>query len=96
VVAVVAGALLGQSAYGFAVAAGLVIGSFNPSLIGRALRLPVSFRLTSIGRILAMTALAIGVGALLGGGLKIAFVALGVALAQGVLAAVALREMLRA
>jgi len=94
VAAVVAFALTGQLRGGFALGAGLVIGSVNGVAASRALQSPIGFQATSIFRLALMTVAAIGVALLIG--LQVAWLVLiGVAAAQLVLVAVAARSLLR-
>lgn len=64
--AAAAGLALGSWRGGVAVALGLLVGAANGLLARRALGLDVSFRLTSVGRLMVLSAIGIGLGALLG------------------------------
>ncbi len=64
--AAAAGLALGSWRGGVAVALGLLVGAVNGLLARRALGLDVSFRLTSVGRLMVLSAIGIGLGALLG------------------------------
>ena len=94
VVAVAVGIALGQWRPGLLLGLGLVVGSANGYLARGALRSELDFRLTSGVRLLAMTALAVGVAALIDVHL-IPFAAAGLAISQLVLAASAGIRMLR-
>ena len=80
---------------GLALAAGLVIGSFNGWLAERSLTMDVAFRATSLGRLAVLSVVALGVGALLGLQ-NIPLVLIGVAAAQLVLVAFAVSSALEA
>ena len=88
-------AVAGAPRAGLALAAGLAIGSFSGELALRSLGSEVSFRLTSMGRLAALTAAAVGAGFLLGADVVWLAVA-GVALASLALAGAGLREALAA
>jgi hypothetical protein len=77
---------------GAALAAGLVIGSANGPLANQSLGLG-PFSMLSLGRLGVLTAAGVGVGMLLGVDV-LWLVAVGLALAQVVLAGVAAREIL--
>jgi hypothetical protein len=79
---------------GLLLALGLVVGSSNGYLARGALRSELDFRLTSGVRLLAMTALAVGIAALVDVRL-IPFAAAGLALSQLTLAVAAGISMLR-
>jgi hypothetical protein len=91
---VVAGAL-GQPLSGVALALGLILGAGNGFLAVRLLGVGVAFAATSILRLLILTMLAILSGFVLGWERAI-LVAAGMAVAQLVLSATSLREVLRA
>jgi hypothetical protein len=85
--ALAAGLGFGIWKVGLAVALGLTIGSVNGFLARGALGVDVSFRFTSVGRLLLLSVAAVGVGAVLG--LQYAaLVLVGMAIAQLVLAIV--------
>jgi hypothetical protein len=92
--AVAVGLALGQWAAGLLLGLGLLVGSSNGYLARGALRSELDFRLTSGVRLLAMTALAVGVAALINMRL-IPFAAAGLALSQLTLAVAAGVRMLR-
>jgi hypothetical protein len=79
---------------GFALAAGLVLGSINGHLALRSLRSNASFRIASLGRLGALSALGVGVGFLLGTDVVYLTIA-GLAAAQLILAGVAAVEVTR-
>jgi hypothetical protein len=86
--AVAAGLAFGSWRAGAAVAIGLVVGSAN-GLLGRsALRAEASFRVTSLMRVIALSAVGLGLGALLSIAL-VPLVLVGIGIAQLVLAGVA-------
>jgi hypothetical protein len=86
--------VVGETRAGAAVALGLVLGSINGALAERALGAGVSFRLSSIPRLGVLSAIALGVGFLLGANYAW-LVIVGVAAAQAVLVAVAAKSLLR-
>lgn len=86
--------LAGHPLEGTALAAGLLVGSLNGFLATRSLTAELDFRVTSMGRLLLLSAVAVGLGALIAVS-TIPFVVLGVAFAQLVLAGVAAREVIR-
>ena len=94
VVALVVAAALGQPLSGVALALGLILGGGNGFLAGRLLGIGVAFAATSILRLLILTMLAILSGFVLGWERAI-LVAAGMAVAQLVLSAASLREVLR-
>jgi hypothetical protein len=94
VLAVAVGVAVGQSWPGLLFGLGLLAGSCNGYLARGALRSELDFRLTSGVRLLAMTALAVGMAALIDVRL-IPFAAAGLALSQLTLAVVAGVHMLR-
>ena len=90
----VIGVVLGHPRAGFALAAGLLVGSANGYLAERAVGLGVAFLATSLGRLVTLTAVGLGAGLLLG--IDVAWLTLvGLAAAQFVLAAAAIREVAR-
>ncbi|MGA8360185.1 MAG: hypothetical protein WB807_03710 [Candidatus Dormiibacterota bacterium] len=95
VLAALVGALLGHAGAGGALATGLALGALNGALAGKLLRLPVPFIATSLMRLLTLSMIGVAIG-LAFGLANIWLVILGVGLAQVVLAAVALRESMRA
>jgi uncharacterized membrane protein YdjX (TVP38/TMEM64 family) len=86
--AVAGGAAFGSWRAGLAVAIGLVVGSVNGLLSSRALRAEASFRVTSLVRVIALSAVGLGLGALLSLQL-VPLVLVGIGVAQLVLAGVA-------
>jgi hypothetical protein len=87
-VAAGAGYALGAWRPGLAVALGLLAGAANGFLARGALGLDASFRATSLGRLLVLSAAGVGLGALLG--LQfVPLVLIGIAASQLVLAGVA-------
>ena len=94
VVALVVAAALGQPLSGVALALGLILGAGNGFLAVRLLGIGVAFAATSILRLLILTMLAILSGFVLGWERAI-LVAAGMAVAQLVLSAASLREVLR-
>ena len=94
VVALVVAAVLGQPIGGVALALGLVLGAGNGYLAVRMLAFGVAFAATSLLRLMILTMLAILSGFVLGWERAI-LVALGMAVAQLVLSAASLREVLR-
>jgi hypothetical protein len=83
--AVCAGVALGSWRGGVALALGLLVGSVNGLLARRALGLDVSFRVTSLGRLVVLSVAGLGLGALLGLPF-VPLVLIGIAAAQLVLA----------
>jgi hypothetical protein len=94
VVALVVAAALGQPLSGVALALGLILGAGNGFLAVRLLGIGVAFAATSILRLVILTMLAILSGFVLGWERAI-LVAAGMAVAQLVLSAASLREVLR-
>ena len=94
VVALVVAAALGQPLSGVALALGLILGGGNGFLAVRLLGIGVAFAATSILRLLILTMLAFLSGFVLGWERAI-LVAAGMAVAQLVLSAASLREVLR-
>ena len=93
-VALVALVAAGNARAGIAAAAGLVLGSVNGAIAGRALEAGLSPRATSLARLAVLTVAAIVVGLVIG--LSYAWlVILGVAAAQLVLVGVAAGSLLR-
>jgi hypothetical protein len=88
VLAAAGGLALGAWRPGLALALGLLAGAANGFLARGALGLDTSFRATSLGRLLALSAAGVGLGALLGVQ-YVPLVLIGVAAAQLVLAVVA-------
>jgi len=93
--ALLAGVVSGHWLYGVAGATGLVIGSVNGYLAERGLASPAGFRVSSLMRLGVLTAAGVGAGLILGV-TTLPFVIGGIALAQVLLAAVAVRETMRA
>jgi hypothetical protein len=93
-VALVAAVVIGQPLAGVALALGLCLGAANGFLAVRLLGLGVAFAATSLLRLLILTALAVASGFVLGWERAI-LVAAGMAVAQLVLSAASLREVLR-
>jgi hypothetical protein len=86
---------MGQWRGGLAVALGLTAGALNGFLIRAAMTSSVGFRASSLGRLMIISALGVGLGALLG--LQyIPLVIVGIAVAQLVMAAVSTVSMVRA
>ena len=86
-------AVSGNARAGAAVSLGLVLGSVNGLFAERAVRSGVSFRVSSIPRLAVLSAVALGLGLLLGASYAW-LVILGVAAAQLVLVAVAAKSLL--
>jgi hypothetical protein len=82
-----AGLALGSWRGGVAFALGMLVGAANGFLARRALGMDVSFRLTSLGRLAVLSAVGVGLGALLGLP-YIPLVIIGIGVAQLVLAVV--------
>jgi hypothetical protein len=95
VVAAVVGIVLGHAGPGGALATGLALGALNGALAGKLLRLPIPFIATSLMRLLTLSMIGIALG-LAFGLTNIWLVVLGIGIAQVVLAAVAIRESIRA
>lgn len=87
-------AVIGEALPGVLLGAGLVLGAGNGLLAALFLRGPVPFMATSMMRLLLLTLLALASGAVLGWRNAL-MLALGIAVAQMVLAAASAREMLR-
>ena len=90
VVVTLAGAVLGHFSTGAGLAAGLLIGSFNGHALAALMARGAPFVASTIVRLAAFTAVAIAVAFLLGSDAWA--VLLGVAAAQGVLVAAAVRQ----
>jgi hypothetical protein len=95
VVAAVVGIALGHPGPGGALATGLALGALNGALAGKLLTLPIPFIATSLMRLLTLSMIGIALG-LAFGLTNIWLVVLGIGIAQVVLAAVAIRESMRA
>jgi hypothetical protein len=94
-VALLAGVLSGHWLYGVAGGAGLAIGSTNAFLTRRSLTSPLGFRASSMARLVLLSLVGIAAGLLIGV-VTLPFVIGGIALAQLLVAAVAIREVVRA
>lgn len=92
--ALVAGLVLGHVSFGIGLAAGLAGGSFNGRLVASSLERGMPFVAASVGRMLLISGAAILVATLLGSAAW--SVLLGVAGAQAVMVAAAIRQGLRA
>jgi hypothetical protein len=87
--------LIGQPRFGFALAAGLVVGAFSGVLALRTLHSGLPFRMASMARLAIQSALALGVGYMLG--LDVIWVpVLGLVASHVILGAVAVRGTLTA
>ncbi|MGH7911152.1 MAG: hypothetical protein ACREOV_05485 [Candidatus Dormibacteraceae bacterium] len=95
VLALLAGAVSGYWLYGLASGIGLAIGSSNAYLAKRSLGGPLGFRTASMMRLGLLSLAGIAAGLLLGLP-TLPFVIGGIALAQLLFAAVAIREVVRA
>lgn len=93
-IAVIAGIGLGHATIGIGLALGLLIGSFNGHLIVRMLRSGAPFVVSSLGRLALVSAVAILLAFILGASAWA--VLIGVAGAQAVMVATAVRQGLRA
>jgi len=89
------GLALGSWRGGLAVALGLLVGAANGFLARRALYLEAGFSVTSLGRLALLSAIGLGLGALLGL-VYVPLVLVGIAAAQLVLAVVASVTAVRA
>lgn len=89
------GAVVGHPGPGGALATGLALGALNGALAGKLLRLPIPFIASSLMRLLTLSMIGIALG-LAFGLTNIWLVVLGIGIAQVVLAAVAVRESMRA
>jgi len=94
IVAILAGAMLGHFSTGAGLAAGLLIGSLNGHALVALMTRGAPFLASTIVRLAAFSAVAIGVAILLRSDAWA--VLLGVAAAQGVLVAASIRRGLRA
>lgn len=94
VLALLAGVVSGHWLDGVAGALGLAIGSTNAFLARRGLQGPLGFRASSMARLLLLSLLGLGAGLAIGVS-TVPFVIGGIALAQLLLAAVAIREVSR-
>ena len=93
--AAIGGLALGSWRGGAAVALGLLVGASNGFLARRALGIEVSFRVTSLGRLMVLSSIGLALGALLG--LQfVPLVLLGIGAAQLVLAVVSTVTAVRA
>ena len=93
-VAILAGVVLGHLPTGAGLAAGLLIGSLNGHALAALMARGAPFVASTIVRLAAFSAVAIAVAILLGSDMWA--VLLGVAAAQGLLAAASIRRGLRA
>jgi hypothetical protein len=94
-VSAIALSLVGQPRFGFALAAGLAVGAFSGVLALRTLRSGLPFRMASMARLAIQSALALGVGYMLG--LDVIWVpVLGLVASHVILGAVAVRGTLTA
>ena len=93
-VVMVTAAIIGEPLAGVLLATGLLLGAGNAVLTALFLRGPVPFMATSMMRLLLLTLLALASGAVFGWRNAL-MLALGVAVAQMILAAASAREMLR-
>ncbi len=90
---IVAGAITGHLPVGMGLGAGLLIGSSNGHLVVATLRTSAPFALASVGRLLLLSAVAVGVALLLGP--QAWSVLIGVAAAQLVMVVAAVRRGVR-
>jgi hypothetical protein len=95
VLALLAGVVAGHWLYGLAAAIGLAIGSANPYLARRGFHGPLDFRVSSLLRMGLLSLVGVAAGLILGIP-TLPFVIGGIALAQLLFAAVAIREVVRA
>lgn len=93
--ALLAGVLSAHWIDGLAGAVGLAIGSTNAFLTRRSLSSPLGFRASSMARLVVLSLVGIAAGLLIGVA-TLPFVIGGIALAQLLVAAVAVREVVRA
>jgi len=93
-VAVIAFAAVGHLSIGIGLGAGLVIGSFNGHLVAVLLARETPFVMASVGRMAVVSAIAILASVILGA--TAWSVLIGVAVAQAVMVAAAVRQGLRA
>ena len=94
VLALLAGLVIGHWLDGLAGCVGLVIGSTNAFLTKRSLSGPLGFRASSLARLALLSLLGIAAGLLIGVP-TLPFVIGGIALAQLLVTAVAIREVMR-
>lgn len=92
VLALTAGVLSAHWLDGLAGAVGLAIGSANALLIRRSLSSPLGFRASSVARLVVLSLVGIAAGLLIGAD-SLPFVIGGIALAQLLVAAVAIFEV---
>jgi hypothetical protein len=93
-VAALGGVVLGHPRAGFALAAGLLVGSANGYLAKRALAAGFGFTAGSGARLAVLTVVGLGIGLLLG--IDVAWLTLlGLGLSQAVLAVVAAGSLIR-
>ncbi len=95
VLALLAGVVSAHWLYGLGGAVGLAIGSTNALLIKRSLSSPLGFRASSLARLVLLSLVGIAAGLLIGV-TTLPFVIGGIALAQLLVAAVAIREVVHA
>ena len=93
-IAAIVGVVIGHAALGGALATGLAIGSLNGAMAAKLIQLPIPFLATSLLRIVTLSMIGIAIG-LAFGLANIWLVIMGLGVAQVVLAAAALRELLR-
>lgn len=91
---IASGVATGHTATGIGLGTGLLIGSTNGVLIAQTLQRNMPFTLASIGRLLLLSGLAVGLALLLGP--QAWALMIGVAAAQVLMVAVAVRQGLRA
>lgn len=94
VLALLAGVVMGHWLDGVAAAIGLTIGSANAFLTRRSLSGPLGFRAASMARLALLSLVGVAAGLLLGVP-TLPFVIGGIALAQLLVAAVAIQEVVR-
>jgi hypothetical protein len=95
VLAAGAGLAVSEWRGGLAVALGLLVGSTNGFMARRSLSMGASFQLTSLGRLAALSAVGVGLGALIGM-TYVPLVLIGLGAAQIVLAVVSTLTVVRA
>lgn len=93
VTVMVVGFAAGQGKNALALAIGLLVGSANGLLVQRSVALGVGFTAVSLVRLMVLTALGLGIGLLIGLS-QVWLVVGGIAVAQLVLAAFAVKEAL--
>jgi hypothetical protein len=93
VTVMVVGFAAGQVKSALALAIGLIVGSANGLLVQRSVALGVAFTAVSLVRLMVLTALGLGIGLLIGLS-QVWLVVGGIAVAQLVLAAFAVKEAL--